>query len=149
MQHSVLSTDSRTPAGDGYESESNISVPFLYKAPGFQAQWCKLQMFSVHKSRSQPFQSKALDFQDALLSGNLVTCRWQNAADKAITENLTPSPIKHLKFVLWWFSCSASLTLWDPMDCSPPDSSVYGILQEGILEWVAILFFRESSWPRN
>jgi len=38
MQHSVLSTDSRTPAGHGYESESNISVPFLYKALGFQAQ---------------------------------------------------------------------------------------------------------------
>ena len=107
MQHSVLSTDSRTPAGHGYESESNISVLFLYKALGFQAQWCKLQIFSVHKSRSQPFQSNVLDFQDALLSGNLVTCRWQKAADKAITENLTPSPIKHLKFALWWFSCSA------------------------------------------
>ena len=29
------------------------------------------------------------------------------------------------------------LTLWDPMDCSPPGSSVRGILQAGILEWVA------------
>ena len=28
-------------------------------------------------------------------------------------------------------------TLCDPMDCSPPSSSVYGILQERILEWVA------------
>ena len=29
------------------------------------------------------------------------------------------------------------LTLWDPMDCSPPGSSVHGILQARILEWVA------------
>ena len=31
-------------------------------------------------------------------------------------------------------------TLCDPMDCSPPGSSVHGILQARILEWVAILF---------
>ena len=31
-------------------------------------------------------------------------------------------------------------TLCDPMDCSPPESSVHGILQARILEWVAISF---------
>ena len=31
-------------------------------------------------------------------------------------------------------------TLCDPIDCGPPGSSVYGILQTGILEWVAIPF---------
>ena len=40
------------------------------------------------------------------------------------------------------------LTLCNPMDCSPPDSSVHGILQARILEWVAIPFSRASSWPR-
>ena len=30
------------------------------------------------------------------------------------------------------------LTLWDPMDCSPPGSSIHGILQARILEWVTI-----------
>ena len=30
------------------------------------------------------------------------------------------------------------LTLCDPVDCSPPDSSVHGILQAGIPEWVAV-----------
>ena len=33
-----------------------------------------------------------------------------------------------------------SLTLCDPMDCSPPGSSVHGIFQSRILEWVAISF---------
>ena len=37
------------------------------------------------------------------------------------------------------------LSLCDPMDYSPPSSSVHGILQARILEWVAILFYRGSS----
>ena len=39
------------------------------------------------------------------------------------------------------------LTLCDPTDYSPPDSSVLGILQARILEWVAIPFSRGSSQP--
>ena len=35
------------------------------------------------------------------------------------------------------------------MDCSPPGSSVHGILQAKILEWVVISFSRGSSWPRD
>ena len=40
-------------------------------------------------------------------------------------------------------------TLWDPMDCNLPGSSVHGILQARILEWVAISFSRGSSQPRD
>ena len=43
-------------------------------------------------------------------------------------------------------SCPA---LYDPMDCSLPDSSVHGISQARILKWVAIFFSRRSSWPRD
>ena len=38
-------------------------------------------------------------------------------------------------------------TFCDPIDCSPPGSSVHGILQARILEWVAISSSRGSSWP--
>ena len=41
------------------------------------------------------------------------------------------------------------LTFCDPKDCSPPCSSVHGILQERILEWVAMPSSRGSSQPRN
>ena len=41
------------------------------------------------------------------------------------------------------------LTLCDPKDHSSPSSSVHGILQARILEWVAILFSRESSQSRD
>ena len=40
-------------------------------------------------------------------------------------------------------------TLCDPVDCSPPGSSVHGILQARILEWVAVPSSRGSSQPRN
>ena len=40
-------------------------------------------------------------------------------------------------------------TLCDPMDCSLPGSSVHGIFQARILEWVAISFSRRSSQPRD
>ena len=41
------------------------------------------------------------------------------------------------------------LSLWDPMDCSPPGFSVHGILQTRILEWVAMPSSRRSSQPRD
>ena len=40
-------------------------------------------------------------------------------------------------------------TLCNPMDFSPPGSSVHGILQARILEWIVIPFSRGSSWPRD
>ena len=40
-------------------------------------------------------------------------------------------------------------TLCNAMDCSPSGSSVHGILQARILEWVAISFSRGSSRPRD
>ena len=40
-------------------------------------------------------------------------------------------------------------TLCNPVDCSPPGSSVHGILQARILEWVAISFSRGSSQLRD
>ena len=55
----------------------------------------------------------------------------------------------------WLYKCESfrfSLydpTLCDPMDYNLPGSSVHGILQTRILEWVAIPFSRGSSLPRN
>ena len=34
-----------------------------------------------------------------------------------------------------WFSCEVVSNSWNPMDCSPPGSSVHGISQARILEW--------------
>ena len=40
-------------------------------------------------------------------------------------------------------------TLFDPLDCSQPSSSIHGIFQARILEWVTISFSRGSSRPRD
>ena len=47
-----------------------------------------------------------------------------------------------------WVTSVVSNSLY-PLDCSPPGSSVRGILQARILKWVAIPFSRESSLPRD
>ena len=39
-------------------------------------------------------------------------------------------------------------TSWDPLGCSPPGSSVRGIFQARMLEWVAVSLSRRSSRPR-
>ena len=49
-----------------------------------------------------------------------------------------------------WSVCVLNAVwLCDPMDCSPPGSSLHGIFQTRILQWVAISFSRGPSWPSN
>ena len=57
-------------------------------------------------------------------------------------------------FCLWITSCAWTVaqscwTLCGHMDCSPPGSSVHGIFQARILEWVAVPTSRGSSQPRD
>ena len=51
--------------------------------------------------------------------------------------------------LVWKWKSLSCVWLYNPMDCSPPGSSVHGILQATILEWVAFPFSRGSSQPRN
>ena len=55
-----------------------------------------------------------------------------------------------LHLIKWYCSevAQSCTTLCNPVDCSPPGSSVHGILQARILQWVAISFPRGSSRPR-
>ena len=48
-----------------------------------------------------------------------------------------------------WEVAQSCRTLCDPMDYSLPGSSVHGIFQARVLEWVAISCSRGSSWPRD
>ena len=65
--------------------------------------------------------------------------------------------LPHCRWILYQLSHKGSpmlvshscLTLCNSMDCSPPGSSVYGILQAKILVWVAISFSRGSPQPRD
>ena len=58
----------------------------------------------------------------------------------------------HMISLMWTLKCVSRSVLsdsLDPMDCSLPGSSVHGLLQARILEWVAIPFPRGSSQPRE
>ena len=62
--------------------------------------------------------------------------------------------MKIAQYQLTVFVCACSviqscLTLRNARDCSPLDTSIHGIFQARILEWVAIFYSRGSSWPRN
>ena len=57
-----------------------------------------------------------------------------------------------LQTIHWFlpiFVAQSCPTLCDPMDCSLSGSSVHGIFQARVLEWIAISFSRGSSRPRN
>ena len=59
------------------------------------------------------------------------------------------SAIHHGACCFWVLVAQSCLTLCNPMDCSPPGSSVHGIFQARILEWVGIPFSRGSSRSRD
>ena len=60
-----------------------------------------------------------------------------------------PFPECHISRIILCSFANLCLTLWDPIGWSLPDSSVHGLFQASILEWVAISFFRGSSRPRD
>ena len=71
----------------------------------------------------------------SITKGRVVSLKWRNSTVSTLTEWLL-------------FSLQVVSDSCDPMDSHPPGSSVHGISQSRILEWVAISFFWGSSWPR-
>ena len=74
---------------------------------------------------------------------------WENCTSRSID-------LRYMCTYLWvllsvWVCIDAQVcpTVCDPMDCKLPGSSVHGISQARILEWVAISFSEGSSWPRH
>ena len=78
--------------------------------------------------------------------GRMDTCICMAEALHCLPETITMLLVSWLCFCV--LVTQSFLTLYDPMDCSPPDSSVRRILQVRILQWVAIPFSRGSSRPR-
>ena len=69
------------------------------------------------------------------------------------SRSLVPSLLRFL-YILGYFTCVCMyaqlyLPLCDPMDCNPPGSSVHGIFQAKLLEWISISCFRGSSQPTD
>ena len=94
--------------------------------------------------RSLPLQeqieNEAKNSEDGCAYLQMIIPRKQNKNSFNKNENYTEYESESEREVTQ--SCP---TLCDPVDCSPPGSSVHGILQARILEWVAISFSRGSS----
>ena len=106
--------------------------------------WMDRQMWSRH---AMEYHS-ALKMKETLIH----TTTWINLEDTMLNEIDQKQKDKYCNS-LWDCvlakSLQSCLTLCDPMDCNLPVSSVHGILQARILEWVAMPSCRESSWPRD
>ena len=85
-----------------------------------------------------------------------LVCRWRNWGMKKGVLPRFKQLVSDRADLNWAFVGPQSQCCWcaqsgpilcDPMDCSLPGSSVHGIFQERILEWVAIPFSRGSSRP--
>ena len=69
---------------------------------------------------------------------------WVNPGLELWLNTSNTSKIWH--HCMWVLSC---VWLFETLDCSPPGSSVHGILHARILQWVAISYSRGSSWSRD
>ena len=78
-------------------------------------------------------------------SQNLSAFYWIGQPDP-VGANLGQDPLSWPKWK--WSRSVVSDSLW-PHGCSLSGSSVHGIFQARVLEWIAISFSRVSSWPRN
>ena len=95
-------------------------------------------------------------FENFLMAGcENVDMRWKNPTKRELA-NLESLKISRGEVISTWKNVKLKVlvtqprpTLCDPMDCGPPGSSVHGILQTRVLEWLAIPSSRESSWPRD
>ena len=76
---------------------------------------------------------------------------WESLTEESSSDYSTFIARRHFKLQtgnILCFVAQSCPTLCDPVFCGWPGSSVCGILQARILEWVAIPFCTRSSWPR-
>ena len=113
----------------------------------------------IYRTFLSDFSWKSVSTTDAHLN-NTSYESWNTHLKQTIYAfNYLPTQTRsyHLFFLSLHFVCvcvhmlshSVGLTLGDPTYCSPPGSSVHGIFQTRILEWIAISSSRGSSQPKD
>ena len=131
--------------------------------------WCKderwliffisVVIFTMWKQREPSSGSWMQGYVLHMLTLSLIRCMtWRNCSDFSNTdffpcvwmsEIMMLASYKERKRKKESEVAQSCLTLCDPMDCRLSGSSVHGIFQARVLEWIAISFSRGSSRPRN
>ena len=118
-------------------------------------QWLLALLFLMSSSLSLPLQGRNNCWKHWLYKREYVSLgsRKKNCARKVDFDG--PSGNENNPGGFFHCCCCCCLvahlcpTLCNPMDCSPPGSSVHGISQASILEWVAISSSKGSSQPSD
>ena len=105
----------------------------------------ELLNWSLGVSKDEVTDRKNLLFKIAATSLASTSCLFPHVLSQGHFDS-TKKELGARRTLLVSQSCP---TLCEPMNYSPRDSSVHGILQARILEWVAIFFSRGSSQTRN
>ena len=100
---------------------------------------------SVVSDSSRPHESQHASQASLSITNSRSSLRYHSSLCYSIPQ--TPIVV----YANWKWSEVAQLcpTLCDPMDCGLSGSSVHGVFQARVLEWIAISFSRGSSWPRD
>ena len=131
----------KDPDSQSYSfSTSHIRIWELDHKEGWLLRnWC-FQIVGLEKTLERPWDCK--EIKPVNLKGNQPWILIGRADAEVEAPILRPCDM-HAK------SLQSCPTFCDSMDCSPPGSSVHGLVQARILEWAAISFSRGSSRPRN
>ena len=116
-------------------------------ALGSSGVWISLEVTQLFGWRTQVF---ILPHWAILCGGSSWRCKFSGTSNSGLADKAsfwTPA------IAGGWFAAAAAakslqlcLTLWDPIDVSPPGPPVPGILQARTLEWVAISFSNAWKW---
>ena len=128
------------------ERQLKISSKTVFSSQSISSRWCvglsRLDVTSVSAEMYSQGLMKEKDTWGWLLGRQSIPCALPLSRDFCWVSHI---------FSKWKWKWSRSVVSDSlrPVDCSPPSSSVLGILQATRLEWVAIFFFRGSSRPRD
>ena len=117
-----------------------LSYVWLFVTP-----WIAAYQVFLSFTISQSFLKFMSIDESVILSNHLILCHSLLLCLQSFPESESFPISGSLHQVEVTQSC---LTLCNPMDCSLPGSSVHGIFQAIVLEWIGISFSSGSSWPR-
>ena len=116
--------------------------------------WNAVLECNLKYDRMNSFCFQGKPFNITVIQPYASTSNTEEAEVERIYEDLQDllelTPKKDVLFITGESEVAQSCpTLCDPVDCSLPGSSVHGIFQAIVLEWIAISFSSRSSWPRD
>ena len=129
-------------------------IPLIGKDPGTRQDWRQEKKGTIewemvgwhHQLYGHEFK-QAPGIGDG--QGGRACCSAWGHRELDMTERLNWAKASVILKIVKVLVAQPCPTLCDPMDCSLLGSSVHGIFQARILEWVAIPFLRGSYWPRD